>query len=108
MTTNITSNSKETAINPMLIDQNNDGSINLIEEFMNTSEEENKLINIFKDEFKDMKFFNYGALIYIQTNDDIETFPHVSELLENYEKIFSVNCFTGYLVLRLTKCINYY
>ncbi len=81
-----------------------DGGINLIEEFMNTNEEENKLINSVKDEFIDMKFFNYGAMIYLQIEDDINTFPHISELLENYEKIFSVNCYTGYLVLRLTKC----
>jgi len=85
-------------------DQMNDGGINLIEEFMNTNEEENKLINLVRDEFIEMKFFNYGALIYLQNRDDVLTFPHVSELLENYEKIFSVDCFTQYLVLRMTKC----
>lgn len=99
MTSNLISNSA-----PMNIDEGDEG-INLIEEFMNTSEEENKLINSIKDEFTDLKFFNYGALIYLQSGDDLTTFPHVSELLENYEKLFSVSCFTGYFVLRLTKCM---
>ncbi len=100
MTANITNS---TTVIP-LQDANDGFSINLIEEFMNTSEEENKIISHVKEEFSDLKFFNYGALIYLQISDDISSFPHVSELLENYEKIFSVNCFTGYFVLRLTKC----
>ena len=80
-------------------------NINLIEEFMNLSEEENKLNNTLQEEFKDFKTFNYGALTYIQTNDeDISNYPHVSELLENYEKVFSANCFKGYFVLKMTKC----
>ena len=85
----------------------NDGiaNVNLIEEFMNISEEESKIISCFRDEFPDLKFFNYGALVYLQEDeDDINTFPHVSDLLENYEKVFSVNCFLGNFVLRVTKC----
>lgn len=79
-------------------------NINLIEEFMNISEDELKIIMSFKDEFTDMKFFNYGVLIYVQEEDDISSFPHVSELLENYEKVFSTNCYLGVFVLRQTKC----
>ena len=85
-------------------------NINLIEEFMNISEEELKMISSIKDEFTEYKFFNYGALIYIQRNDDEIIFPHVSELLENYEKVFSTTCYLGFFVLRQTKCkikINY-
>ena len=56
-----------------------------------------------------MKIFNYGALIYLQQDDkfvgDESNFPHISELFENYEKIFSKQCFTEYLVFRQTKCI---
>jgi hypothetical protein len=79
-------------------------NINLIEEFMNISEDELKIILSLKEEFSDMKFFNYGALVYIQEEEDINSFPHVSELLENYEKVFSTNCYLGVLVLRQTKC----
>ncbi len=79
-------------------------NINLIEEFMNISEDELKIIMSFKDEFTDMKFFNYGVLIYVQEEDDLSSFPHVSELLENYEKVFSTNCYLGVFVLRQTKC----
>jgi hypothetical protein len=85
-------------------------SINLIEEFMNISDDESKIISALKDEFYDLKFFNYGALVYIQEDYEISNnnpnlnFPHISELLENYEKVFSANYFWGTFVLRLTKC----
>ena len=79
-------------------------NINLIEEFMYISEDELKIVMSFKDEFTEMKFFNYGVLIYVQEEDDLSSFPHVSEFLENYEKVFSTNCYLGVLVLRQTKC----
>jgi len=82
-------------------------SINLIEEFMNNSEDEFKIISTLKEEFSDMNFFNYGALVYLQLDNDkndIQSFPHISELLENYEKVFSANYYLGYFILRLTKC----
>jgi len=92
-------------VQPNLEDSYENANINLIEEFMNLSEDENKLINCFQEEFKDFKILNYGALIYLQTYDeDISNYPHISELLENYEKIFSANCFKGYFVLKMTKC----
>lgn len=92
---------------------------NLIEEFFFIYDEDNKLINLLKDEFSDLKFFNYGSIVYLQKENEGESadFPHVSELLENYEKIYSKTCFKGNLILRLTKCnqnkilfyqINYY
>lgn len=85
--------------------QEDNQSVNLIEEFMNLSDEENNIINSLRGEFSDLKFFNYGALVYLQKEDDNDgyPFPHISELLENYEKIFSVDCYLGYLVLRQTK-----
>jgi hypothetical protein len=99
MTANVQSNSKNSD------DSFENANINLIEEFMNLSEEENKLINTFQEEFKDFKVLNYGALIYFQSYDeDISNYPHISELLENYEKIFSVNCYKGHFVLKMTKC----
>jgi hypothetical protein len=92
--------------NQMQMDETLDNTnINLIEEFMNLSEEENKLINLLLEEFKDHKCFNYGALVYMQNlDDDLSNFPHVSELLENYEKVFSTDCFKGFFVIKLTKC----
>lgn len=97
------------------ISQDNENlvSINLIEEFMNISEEEVKLISYLKDEFSDLKFFNYGALVYMQedfdnsNNNQNLSFPHISELLQNYEKVFSANFFLGNFILRLTKCNIY-
>jgi hypothetical protein len=90
--------------NQMDDDMGENININLIEEFMNISEDENKIINLLKEEFNDFKFFNYGALVYLQDADeDLNNFPHISELLENYEKIFSATCYRGYLVLRQTK-----
>lgn len=76
-----------------------------IEDFLNLDEEENKFIGYLKDEFiHDFTFFNYGKIIYIQQENEINSFPHVSEILENYEKIYSMPCYTDYLVLRQTKC----
>ena len=98
MTTNLAFQNIQQEANEALV------NINLIEEFMNISEEELKIILSLKEEFSDMKFFNYGALVYIQEEEDINSFPHVSELLENYEKVFSTNCYLGVLVLRQTKC----
>lgn len=90
-----------------LDDSYENANINLIEEFMNLSEDEIRLINAFVDEFKDYKILNYGALIYLQQMDeDITNYPHVSELLENYEKVFSADCFKGNFVHKLTKCNN--
>jgi hypothetical protein len=93
---------------------------NLIEEFFNISEEDQKLINFLKEEFQSYKFFSYGSIVYIQKEDEDEEmkeeesinfnnnenseFPHVTELLENYEKIYSKACYLNHLVLRLTKC----
>ncbi len=89
-------------------------SINLIEEFMNITDDESKIISGLKEEFSDLKFFNYGALVYLQEDYDITNnnnpnlnFPHISELLQNYEKVFSANYFWGTFVLRLTKCNIY-
>ena len=85
---------------------NSNTNINLIEEFFYIYDEDNKLINILKEEFSDLKFFNYGSIIYFQKETEEETsyFPHVSELLENYEKIYSQTCYKDHLILRLTKC----
>jgi hypothetical protein len=76
----------------------------LIEEFFNLSDEETKIVNYVRDEFDDLKFFNYGCLIYMQNENDLNSFPHISELLENYEKTFAEVCYTGHLVIRMTKC----
>jgi hypothetical protein len=86
----------------MLVDDNL--NINLIEEFFNSTEEEMKLINYIREEFKDFKFFNYGSLVYFQNDEDVNSFPHISDLLENYEKIYSESCYRNHLILRLTKC----
>ena len=45
-------------------------------------------------------------MIYLYKSEDINTFPHISELLEDYEKILSKSCYTSEIVLRSTKCIN--
>jgi hypothetical protein len=78
--------------------------VTLIEEFFNMSDDEQKIINAIKDEFTDYKFFNYGSLVYMQNESDIDSFPHVSELLENYEKIYATVCYTEHLVHKMTKC----
>ena len=81
-------------------------TVNLIKEFLNLSEEDVKLVNFLKEEFStNYKFFSYGSIVYIQKEDEnlindlpnqdvdndttISEFPHVTELLENYEKIYS-------------------
>jgi hypothetical protein len=84
----------------------NEDNLNLIDEFFNHADEDSRLINLLKDEFTDFKFFNYGSLVYFQNDEDMNSFPHISDLLENYEKIYSQTCYKDYLVLRLTKCIN--
>lgn len=97
-----------TSITQPNLNQNVNMPSNLIEEFFNISEEENKIINSIKDEFTDMNYFNYGSIVYLQNDEDINSFPHTSELLENYEKIFSQTCYKDNLILRLTKCIISY
>ena len=88
------------------INNTNTTNTNLIEEFFFIYDEDNKLINFIKEEFSDLKFFNYGSIIYFQKENEEEnsTFPHVSELLENYEKIYSQTCYKEHFILRLTKC----
>lgn len=99
-----------TYINPYAYSGNQLGNqiqtSNLIEEFFFIYDEDNKLINLLKDEFSDLKFFNYGSIVYMQKETEGEQggFPHVSELLENYEKIYSKTCYKGNLILKLTKC----
>ena len=78
--------------------------INLNEEFLNLSEEDNKLINLLKDEFNEMKIFNYGGIIYLHNSEEISNFLHISELFENYEKIMSKSCYSSDLVFNNTKC----
>ena len=56
----------------------------MIEQFMNLSEEDNKIFNYIKQEFKDMKILTYGSLLFIQTDQNIENFPHISELLPSW------------------------
>ena len=69
----------------------------MIEQFMNLSEEDNRIFNYIKQEFKDMKTLTYGSLLFIQTEQNIENFPHISELLQIYEEVFgnkdSKSCF---------------
>ena len=70
---------------------------NMIEQFMNLSDEDNKIFNYIKQEFKDMKILSYGSLLFLQTDQNIENFPHISELLQIYEEVFgnkdSKSCF---------------
>lgn len=77
---------------------------NMIEEFMNISDEDNKIFNLLKEEFKDLKILHYGALMCIQNDDDIENFPNISELLQIYEEIFSNLNMRSSLCLKLEKC----
>lgn len=79
--------------------------LNMIEEFMNISDEDNKIFNLLKEEFKDLKILHYGALMCIQNDDDIENFPNISELLQIYEEIFSNLNMRSSLCLKLEKCI---
>ena len=62
---------------------------NMIEEFMNISDEDNKIFNLLKEEFKDLKILHYGSIMFIQNDLKIEHFPNISELLTIYEEIFS-------------------
>ena len=62
---------------------------NMIEEFMNISDEDNKIFNLLKEEFKDLKILQYGSIMFIQNDLKIEHFPNISELLTIYEEIFS-------------------
>lgn len=76
-----------------------------LEDFLNLDEEEHKLIEFLRDEFSDFTFFNYGKIVFMQQNEDMDSFPHISELLENYEKIYSTPCYTGFLVIKQRKCM---
>ena len=60
----------------------------MIEQFMNLREKDNKIFNYLKQEFKDMKILTYGSLLFIQSDENIENFPHISELLQIYEEVF--------------------
>ena len=72
----------------------------MIEQFMNLSEEDNRIFHLIKQEFKDMKILIYGSLLFIQTEQNIEKFPHISELLQIYEEVFANKDCKSCLVLR--------
>ena len=72
----------------------------MIEQFMNLSEEDNRIFNYIKQEFKDMKILTYGSLLFIQTDQNIENFPHISELLQIYEEVFGNKDCKSCFVLR--------
>ena len=72
----------------------------MIEQFMNLSEEDNRIFNYIKQEFKDMKTLTYGSLLFIQTDQNIENFPHISELLQIYEEVFGNKDCKSCFVLR--------
>ena len=76
---------------------------NMIEDFMNLSDEDNKIFNLIKDTYKDLKVLNYGNLLYIQDNLSYDAVPHISELLGIYEEIFSNKDSTSCIVLNQTK-----
>ncbi len=59
-----------------------------IEDFLNLDEEESKLVALLKDEFHDFSFFNYGKIVYLQQDLDLETFPHISEILETRKNLY--------------------
>jgi hypothetical protein len=81
---------------------------NMIEAFMNISDEDNKIFNYLKDEFKeDLKVLQYGSIMLIQNDLDIEHFPNISELLQIYEEIFTNLNMKSSLSLRLEKCKKY-
>ena len=73
---------------------------NMIEQFMNLSDEDNKIFNYVKQEFKDMKILSYGSLLFLQTDQNIENFPHISELLQIYEEVFGNKDCKSCFVLR--------
>jgi len=52
-----------------------------------------------------MKTFNYGGIIYLHNSEEVDDFPHIAELFENYEKIMSKSCYSEDLVFKTTKCI---
>ena len=81
---------------------------NPTDDFLQISEEDSKLVNLLKAEFKGFRnVFFYGCIIYLYENEEVErNFPHVSELLENYEKIYSKMAYTGDYILRNTKCVS--
>ena len=72
----------------------------MIEQFMNLSEEDNRIFNYIKQEFKEMKILNYGSLLFLQTDQNIENFPHISELLQIYEEVFANKDCKSRFVLR--------
>ena len=72
----------------------------MIEQFMNLCEEDNRIFNYIKQEFKDMKTLTYGSLLFIQTEQNIENFPHISELLQIYEEVFGNKDCKSCFVLR--------
>ena len=72
----------------------------MIEQFMNLGEEDNRIFNYIKQEFKDMKTLTYGSLLFIQTEQNIENFPHISELLQIYEEVFGNKDCKSCFVLR--------
>ena len=72
----------------------------MIEHFMNLSEDVNRIFNYIKQEFKDMKTLTYGSLLFIQTDQNIENFPHISELLQIYEEVFGNKDCKSCFVLR--------
>ena len=72
----------------------------MIEQFMNLSEEDNRIFNYIKQEFKDMKILSYGSLLFIQSDQNIENFPHISELLQIYEEVFANKDCKSCFVLR--------
>ena len=72
----------------------------MIEQFMNLSEEDNRIFHLIKQEFKDTKILIYGSLLFIQTEQNIEKFPHISELLQIYEEVFANKDCKSCLVLR--------
>ena len=61
--------------NAMVVDDKNEIEEalihNMIEEFMNISDEDNKIFNLLKEEFKDLKILHYGSIMFIQNEDDI-------------------------------------
>ena len=77
---------------------------NMIEEFMNISDEDNKIFNTFKAEFSDLAVLQYGSLMYIQKDKNIENYPNISELLQIYEEIFTNLNMKSSLSLKLEKC----
>ena len=72
----------------------------MIEQFMNLSEEDNRIFNYIKQEFKDMKILTYGSLLFLQSDQNIENFPHISELLQIYEEVFGNKDCKSCFVLR--------